>query len=73
HHGITTLIDAAQSGGHMPVDLAEMDCDFLVCSERSSGKYPDCSQTKRIIHSNAPGEQLLSLRYADGALWGNLQ
>jgi cysteine desulfurase / selenocysteine lyase len=32
HHGITTLIDAAQSAGHMPVDLAELDCDFLVCS-----------------------------------------
>lgn len=32
HHGITTLIDAAQSAGHMPLDLAELDCDFLVCS-----------------------------------------
>jgi cysteine desulfurase/selenocysteine lyase len=32
HHGITTLIDAAQSAGHMPVDVAELDCDFLVCS-----------------------------------------
>ncbi|HEY5552351.1 MAG TPA: aminotransferase class V-fold PLP-dependent enzyme, partial [Opitutaceae bacterium] len=32
HYGITTLVDAAQSAGHMPVDLAELDCDFLVCS-----------------------------------------
>ena len=32
HHGITTLVDAAQSAGHMPVDVAELDCDFLVCS-----------------------------------------
>jgi cysteine desulfurase/selenocysteine lyase len=32
HHGITTLIDAAQSAGHMPVDVADLGCDFLVCS-----------------------------------------
>jgi cysteine desulfurase/selenocysteine lyase len=32
HYGITTLVDAAQSAGHMPVDVAELDCDFLVCS-----------------------------------------
>ena len=31
-HGVTTLVDAAQSAGHMPVDVADLDCDFLVCS-----------------------------------------
>jgi cysteine desulfurase/selenocysteine lyase len=30
--GITTLIDAAQSAGHRPVDVREMGCDFLVLS-----------------------------------------
>jgi cysteine desulfurase/selenocysteine lyase len=30
--GITTLVDAAQSAGHRPVDVQEMDCDFLVLS-----------------------------------------
>lgn len=30
--GVTTLIDAAQSAGHRPVDVREMDCDFLVLS-----------------------------------------
>jgi cysteine desulfurase/selenocysteine lyase len=30
--GITTLIDAAQSAGHRPVDVQAMDCDFLVLS-----------------------------------------
>jgi cysteine desulfurase/selenocysteine lyase len=32
NRGITTLVDAAQSAGHMPVDVADLDCDFLVCS-----------------------------------------
>lgn len=30
--GITTLVDAAQSAGHMPVDVQEIGCDFLACS-----------------------------------------
>ncbi|MCE9519788.1 MAG: cysteine desulfurase [Verrucomicrobia bacterium] len=30
--GITTLVDAAQSIGHMPVDVQDIGCDFLVFS-----------------------------------------
>src|SRR5437762_9902957 len=30
--GITTLIDAAQSAGHRPLDVQELGCDFLVFS-----------------------------------------
>ncbi len=30
--GITTLVDAAQSAGHLPIDVQEMGCDFLVFS-----------------------------------------
>lgn len=30
--GIATLVDAAQSCGHMPLNMAEMDCDFLALS-----------------------------------------
>lgn len=30
--GITTLIDAAQSAGHMPLDVQEIGCDFLAFS-----------------------------------------
>jgi cysteine desulfurase/selenocysteine lyase len=30
--GITTLVDAAQSAGHRPVDVGEIGCDFLVFS-----------------------------------------
>ncbi|MDX2227788.1 MAG: cysteine desulfurase [Verrucomicrobiae bacterium] len=31
-HGVTTLVDAAQSAGHLTVDVRSMDCDFLVFS-----------------------------------------
>ena len=30
--GIVTVVDAAQSAGHMPVDVQAIGCDFLVCS-----------------------------------------
>lgn len=30
--GITTLVDAAQSAGHLPVDVQAIGCDFLVFS-----------------------------------------
>ncbi len=30
--GVVTLVDAAQSAGHRPVDVQEMGCDFLVLS-----------------------------------------
>jgi len=30
--GITTLVDAAQSAGHRPLDVQELGCDFLVFS-----------------------------------------
>jgi len=30
--GIVTIVDAAQSAGHRPVDVRDMDCDFLAFS-----------------------------------------
>jgi cysteine desulfurase / selenocysteine lyase len=30
--GVTTLVDAAQSAGHRPLDVRELGCDFLVFS-----------------------------------------
>lgn len=30
--GITTLVDAAQSGGHLPLDVQGLGCDFLAVS-----------------------------------------
>jgi cysteine desulfurase / selenocysteine lyase len=31
-HGAMTLVDAAQSAGHMPLDVKAMECDFLAFS-----------------------------------------
>lgn len=31
-HGAVTLVDAAQSAGHMPLDVKALDCDFLAFS-----------------------------------------
>ncbi len=31
-HGVLTLVDAAQSAGHLPLDVQAMDCDFLALS-----------------------------------------
>jgi len=31
-HGVTTLVDAAQSAGHMEVDVREIGCDFMAFS-----------------------------------------
>src|SRR5207244_10748867 len=30
--GVLTLVDAAQSAGHLPVDVQELGCDFLAFS-----------------------------------------
>ena len=30
--GIPVLVDGAQSAGHYPVDVQDLDCDFFVCS-----------------------------------------
>jgi cysteine desulfurase / selenocysteine lyase len=32
HAGVTTLVDAAQSAGHRPLDVREIGCDFLALS-----------------------------------------
>jgi cysteine desulfurase / selenocysteine lyase len=31
-HGVLTLVDAAQSAGHAPIDVQELECDFLAFS-----------------------------------------
>ena len=32
HSGVVTVVDAAQSAGHIPIDVSEIGCDFLAFS-----------------------------------------
>ncbi len=71
--GITTLVDGAQSGGHCPVDVREIGCDFFAFSGHKL-----CGPTgigvlwgrKEILDAMPPyqggGEMILSVDY-DGA------
>src|SRR5579859_2473317 len=68
--GVTTLVDAAQSAGHRPVDVQEIGCDFLVFSG-----HKICGPTgigvlwgrEEILNSMPPyqggGEMILSVDY----------
>src|SRR5580693_7722525 len=68
--GITTLVDAAQSAGHRPVDVREIGCDFLVFSG-----HKVCGPTgigvlwgrQEILNAMPPyqggGEMILSVDY----------
>lgn len=48
HHGVKTLIDAAQSVAHIPVDVQELDADFLVFSgHKISGRPESASFTEK--------------------------
>lgn len=31
-YGVTTVVDGAQSAGHLPLDVQEIGCDFFACS-----------------------------------------
>ncbi len=68
--GITTLVDGAQSAGHMPVDVQAMGCDFFVFSG-----HKICGPTgigvlwgrQELLDSMPPyqggGEMILSVEY----------
>ena len=68
--GITTLVDAAKSAGHMPVDVQQMGCDFLAFSG-----HKICGPTgigilwgrKELLDAMPPyqggGEMILSVEY----------
>ena len=69
--GITTLVDAAQSAGHRPLDVQELDCDFLAFSGHKM-----CGPTgigvlygrQEVLDQMPPyqggGEMILSVEYA---------
>jgi cysteine desulfurase/selenocysteine lyase len=68
--GVTTLVDAAQSAGHRPLDVQELGCDFLVFSG-----HKNCGPTgigvlwgrEEILNAMPPyqggGEMILNVDY----------
>ena len=71
-HGVTTFVDAAQSGGHFPLDVREIGCDFLALSGHKM-----CAPTgigalygrEEILNAMPPfhggGEMIASVDYHD--------
>lgn len=68
--GAISMVDAAQSAGHMPLDVGEIGCDFLVfsghkmCAPTGIGALYGRSE---VLHVTPPwqggGEMILSVRY----------
>ena len=77
-HGVVTFVDAAQSGGHFPVDVREIGCDFLALSG-----HKICAPTgigllygrKEILEAMPPyhggGEMIESVGYFDST-WNSV-
>jgi len=68
--GIATLVDAAQSAGHRPVDVQEIGCDFLVlsghkmCGPTGIGAlYGRQEVLERMPPWHGGGEMILNVEY----------
>jgi len=73
--GVATLIDAAQSAGHRPLDVQEIDCDFLVfsahkmCGPTGFGiLYGRAERLEATPPYKGGGEMILSVDY-DHSTW----
>ena len=74
-HGAVTLIDAAQSAGHMPLDVRAIDCDFLAfsghkcCGPTGIGVlYGRKSLLEKMEPYQTGGEMIASVTF-EGAEW----
>jgi cysteine desulfurase / selenocysteine lyase len=76
--GITTLVDAAQSAGHLPLDVQALDCDFLafsghkICGPTGIGVLYGRSE---VLGDSVPyqggGEMIASVEY-ESSTWNDL-
>jgi cysteine desulfurase / selenocysteine lyase len=73
--GITTLVDAAQSAGHRPLDVQEIGCDFLafsghkMCGPTGIGVlYGRHEVLEKMPPWQGGGEMILTVSY-EGSTW----
>ena len=77
-NSIPVLVDAAQSVGHMPVDVQSLSCDFLVASAHKMcgpggigflyGKKERLTQTEPLLLGGGMVDQVL----ADTSIWAEI-
>ena len=77
-NSIPVLVDAAQSVGHMPVDIESLSCDFLVASAHKMcgpggigflyGKMERLTQTEPLLLGGGMVDQVLS----DTSIWSEI-
>jgi cysteine desulfurase/selenocysteine lyase len=77
-NSIPVLVDAAQSVGHMPVDVQSLGCDFLVASAHKMcgpggigflyGKMDRLTQTEPLLLGGGMVDQVLS----DTSIWSEI-
>lgn len=70
--GITTVVDAAQSAGHMPLDVQDLGCDFLafsghkMCGPTGIGVlYGRMEKLEEMPPYQGGGEMISSVEYFD--------
>jgi len=78
HNSIPVLVDAAQSAGHMPVDVQALNCDFLVFSAHKMcgpggigllyGKKERLAQTEPLLLGGGMVDQVQS----EASLWSDI-
>jgi cysteine desulfurase/selenocysteine lyase len=84
HHSIPVLVDAAQSVGHMPVDVQSLNCDFLVASAHKMcgpggigllyGKKERLAQTEPLLLGGGMVDQVGTVDQLPGeaSLWSDI-
>jgi cysteine desulfurase/selenocysteine lyase len=76
--GVATLVDAAQSAGHRPLDVREMGCDFLalsshkMCGPTGVGiLYGRMEQLKRMDPVQGGGDMISDVEYLK-SVWNKI-